>query len=68
MEGHQPPHLGLGDETILKESMLLSNEPGLYNPQGGWGYTHSNTILVSKDRGRVLNQLPLTKEWCWLTI
>ena len=29
--------LSKGDETVLQEGMLLSNEPGLYNPQGGWG-------------------------------
>jgi Xaa-Pro aminopeptidase len=68
MEGHQPPYLSLGDETILEEGMLLSNEPGLYNPQGGWGYTHSNTVLVGKGRGRILNRTPLTTEWCWLRI
>ena len=68
MEGHQPPYLGLGDETVLKEGMVVSNEPGLYNPEGGWGYNHSNTVLVGKERGIVLNQTPLTKEWCWLRI
>lgn len=68
MEGHQPPYLSLGDGTVLEEGMVLSNEPGLYNPEGGWGYNHSNTILVGKDRGIVLNKTPLTKGWCWLQI
>jgi len=68
MEGHQPPYLSLGDATILKEGMVLSSEPGLYNPEGGWGYNHSNTLLVGRDHGTVLNRTPLTKEWCWLTI
>ncbi len=68
MEGHQPPYLSLGDETVLEEGMVLSNEPGLYNPEGGWGYNHSNTVLVGKERGIVLNKTPLTKEWCWLKI
>ena len=68
MEGHQAPCLALGDETVLQEGMLMSNEPGLYNPRGGWGYNHSNTILVGKERGIVLNKTPLTKDWCWLTL
>lgn len=68
MEGHQPPYLSLGDETVLEEGMVLSNEPGLYNPEGGWGYNHSNTILVGKDGGNVLNRTPLTAEWCWLAL
>ncbi|MBM4456358.1 MAG: aminopeptidase P family protein [Chloroflexi bacterium] len=68
MEGHQPPYISLGDETVLEEGMLLSNEPGLYNPAAGWGYNHSNTILVGKERGIVLNETPLTREWCWLEL
>lgn len=68
MEGHQAPCLSLGDETVLEEGMLFSNEPGLYNPEGGWGYNHSNTILVGKDKGTIMNSTPLTQEWCWLEI
>lgn len=68
MEGHQAPYLSLGDETVLEEGMMFSNEPGLYNPDGGWGYNHSNNILVGKDRGLIMNKTPLTKEWCWLKI
>jgi Xaa-Pro aminopeptidase len=68
MAGHQPPYLSLGDETILEDGMVLSNEPGLYNPGGGWGYNHSNAVLVGKDRGIILNKTPLTTEWCWLRI
>jgi Xaa-Pro aminopeptidase len=68
MEGHQEPYLSLGDETILQEGMMFSNEPGLYNPEGGFGYNHSNNILVGKDAGIRMNKTPLTKEWCWLTV
>jgi Xaa-Pro aminopeptidase len=68
MEGHQPPYLNLGDETVLEEGMLLSNEPGLYNPAAGWGYNHSNTLLVGQERGIVLNGAPLTREWCWIEL
>jgi Xaa-Pro aminopeptidase len=68
MEGHQEPYLALGDETVLEEGMMFSNEPGLYNPEGGYGYNHSNNILVQKDRGVRMNKTPLTKEWCWLNL
>lgn len=68
MEGHQAPYIALGDATVLEENMMFSNEPGLYNPEGGYGYNHSNTILVGKERGRRMNQVPLTKEWCWLKL
>jgi Xaa-Pro aminopeptidase len=68
MEGHQPPYLSLGDETVLEENMMFSNEPGLYNPEGGFGYNHSNNVLVQKERGQIMNRTPLTKEWCWLRI
>jgi Xaa-Pro aminopeptidase len=68
MEGHQAPYLALGDETVLEEGMMFSNEPGLYNPEGGYGYNHSNCVLVGKERGIVMNKTPLTKQWCWLEI
>jgi Xaa-Pro aminopeptidase len=68
MEGHQPPYLALGDETVLEENMMFSNEPGLYNPRGGYGYNHSNNVLVGNQKGAIMNQMPLTKQWCWLEI
>ncbi len=68
MEGHQPPYLSLGDQTILKEGMVFSNEPGLYNPEAGYGYNHGNTVVTRTDKGECLNTTPLTKEWCWLKI
>ena len=68
MEGHQAPYLALGDETPLKENMTFSNEPGLYNLEGGYGYNHSNCVLVGKERGTIMNNSPLTREFCWLKI
>jgi len=68
MEGHQAPYLSLGDETELIENMTFSNEPGLYNLEGGYGYNHSNCVLVGKERGAIMNQTPLTKEFCWLKL
>lgn len=68
MEGHQKPYLSLGDATVLAEGMMFSNEPGLYDPAGGYGYNHSNNLVITIDRGVQMNRTPLTKEWCWLTI
>ncbi len=68
MEGHQPPYVSPGDDTVLEENMMFSNEPGLYNPEGGFGYNHSNCVLVGKDKGTQMNKTPLSKEWCWLKI
>jgi len=68
MEGHQAPYIALGDYTVMKEGMVFSNEPGLYNPEDGFGYNHGNTVVVRPNKGGRLNQTPLTKEWCWLKI
>ncbi len=68
MEGHQAPYLALGDDTVLREGMTFSNEPGLYNLEGGYGYNHSNCVLVTKDKGEIMNQTPLTREFCWLKL
>jgi len=68
MEGHQAPYLSLGDRSELEAGMILSNEPGLYHPRGGWGYCHGNTVLVGEEEGHILHTTPLTKDWCWITI
>jgi len=51
MDGHQQPYLSLGDATVLAEGMMFSNEPGLDDPAGGFGYNHSNNLLITKERG-----------------
>jgi Xaa-Pro aminopeptidase len=68
MEGHQPPYIALGDTTVLAEGMMFSNEPGLYNPRDGYGYNHSNTVLITADASKRLNRTPLSKEFCWITV
>jgi Xaa-Pro aminopeptidase len=68
MEGHQQPYVALGDATVMAEGMMFSNEPGLYDPAGGYGYNHSNNLVITRDRGMQMNKTPLTKEWCWLAI
>lgn len=68
MEGHQAPWVSPGDDTPMEVNMMFSNEPGLYNPEGGYGYNHSNNILITGDGSRIMNHTPVTKEWCWLKL
>jgi len=68
MEGHQAPYIALGDDTVLVENMTFSNEPGLYNLEGGYGYNHSNCVHVGRQRGTIMNKTPLTREFCWLKL
>lgn len=68
MEGHQEPYIALGDETVLEEGMTFSMEPGLFNPEGGYGYNPSDNVLVTKDKGVAMGSMPFTKEWCFLKL
>jgi Xaa-Pro dipeptidase len=67
-EGHQPPYIALGDFTTLEEGMMFSNEPGLYDPENGFGYNHSDNVLVTAKGGVPQSSVPLTKEWCLLRL
>ena len=67
-EGHQEPYIALGDETVLEENMTFSMEPGLFYPEGGYGYNPSNNVVVGKEHGWVQGSVPLTKEWCFLKL
>lgn len=48
LEGHEPPFIDLGDQTVLEPGMVFSVEPGLYVP-GVAGFRHSDTVIVSED-------------------
>ncbi len=68
MEGHQPPYQALGDYTVLKSGMHFSNEPGLYDPENGFGFNHSNNILVSTEKGLQMGTAPCDRVWCLLKL
>lgn len=68
MEGHQAPWLALGDYTVLEEGMTFSVEPGLYNPEKGFGYNPSDNLLVTKKRGVLMSSVPYSKEWMFLKL
>jgi Xaa-Pro dipeptidase len=68
MEGHQPPFQSLGDYTVMKAGMMFSNEPGLYDPENGYGFNHSNNILVAAKKGLQMGTAPVDKAWCLLKL
>jgi Xaa-Pro aminopeptidase len=68
MEGHQPPYQALGDYTVMRTGMHFSNEPGLYDPENGFGYNHSNNVLVAKEKGLQMGTAPCDEEWCLLEL
>jgi Xaa-Pro dipeptidase len=57
LEGHESPWIAEGDKTVLKLGMTFSCEPGVYDPDWG-GFRHSDTVVVRKDKGEVLNKYP----------
>jgi len=67
-EGHQPPYLALGDETVITEGMTFSVEPGLYDGARGIGVNPSDRLLVQKDRGVLMSRVPFTREWSFLKL
>ena len=57
LEDHESPWIAEGDKTVLREGMTFSCEPGVYDPHFG-GFRHSDTVVVGKDRGEILNRYP----------
>lgn len=68
MEGHQAPWLALGDYTVLEEGMTFSVEPGLYDPERGFGYNPSDNLLVTEKKGVLMSSVPYSKEWMFLKL
>jgi len=61
LEAHESPWIAEGDKTVLKEGMVFSCEPGVYDPNWG-GFRHSDTVVVRKDKGEVINKYPTRLE------
>lgn len=61
LEGHESPWIAEGDKTVLKQGMTFSCEPGVYDPDWG-GFRHSDTVVVRKEKGEVLNSYPTRLE------
>jgi len=48
LETHEVPFISLKNETLLKENMIITMEPGIYLP-GRYGIRIEDTILVTKN-------------------
>jgi len=69
VEGHQPPYLALGDQTVLDPGMCFSVEPGLYAPEEGFGCNWSDMFTV-REQGPALqmSRLPWSEDWCLIKL
>jgi hypothetical protein len=68
VEGHQSPYIALGDHTMLRRNMCFSEEPGLYDPEHGYGFNWSDTVVVGLKSGWRMSRVPYTEEWCVLKL
>ncbi|MDP9364845.1 MAG: Xaa-Pro peptidase family protein [Chloroflexota bacterium] len=57
LEGHEAPFIDKGDETVIRENMVFSVEPGLYVP-GLAGFRHSDAVVVRADGAERLTYYP----------
>ncbi|WML36361.1 Xaa-Pro peptidase family protein [Clostridium sp. OS1-26] len=57
LSNHETPFISIGDDEILKESMVISIEPGIYI-DGVGGYRHSDTVLITKNGYELLTKFP----------
>jgi len=57
LEGHEPPWLDVGDDTVMKPGMVFSCEPGVYETGFG-GFRHSDTVVITEDGAEVITYYP----------
>ena len=57
LEGHEPPWLDVGDNTVMKPGMIFSCEPGIYEA-GFAGFRHSDTVVITEDGAEVITYYP----------
>ncbi len=70
-EGHQAPYLALGDHTMLEPGMAFSVEPGLYDPENGFGVNWSDDYFIQPQgpaRQMSRPRLPWSEEWCLIKL
>lgn len=67
-EGHYPPFIALGDDTILPLNSALSQEPGLYDPETGFGFNWSDTVITGEGRGYRLGRTPYSRAWSFVRL
>ena len=54
---HESPYFDIGDDTVIKQGMVFTVEPGLYIPTIG-GFRHSDTVLVTDTGVELLTYYP----------
>jgi Xaa-Pro aminopeptidase len=54
---HEPPWLEDGDDTVLREGFVVSNEPGIYIP-GHAGYRISDSMQITADGALPFTHFP----------
>ncbi|MCC6805014.1 MAG: aminopeptidase P family protein [Anaerolineae bacterium] len=57
LDGHESPYLVKGDQTMLREGMTFSIEPGIYLA-GKYGVRIEDIVVVTATGGERLNQSP----------
>jgi len=57
LDGHEPPWLDVGDNTVMKPGMVFSCEPGIYEP-GFAGFRHSDTVVITEGGAEVITYYP----------
>jgi len=57
LESHEPPWLDMGNNEVLKAGMVVSCEPGIYEPGFG-GFRHSDTVLITEDGAEIITYYP----------
>lgn len=57
LEGHEPPWLDIGNDEILRVGMIVSCEPGIYEPGFG-GFRHSDSVLITEDGAEIVTYYP----------
>jgi len=59
LEGHEPPWLDIGNKEPLRNGMVVSCEPGIYEV-GHAGFRHSDTVLVTDNGMELVTYYPRT--------
>ncbi|MCI8272630.1 MAG: aminopeptidase P family protein [Clostridia bacterium] len=57
LEVHEAPALGINSENILKENMVITNEPGIYIA-GKYGVRIEDTVQITKGGAEILTMSP----------